>query len=85
MGKRSAPPLAIVGILIYTFLVGADAAVMRLVWVIAIWVGRPGLALNSLIFSSFALTLLNPLILWDVGFRLSFIATLARLDCLSHP
>ena len=84
VGKRSAPPLAIVGILIYTFLVGADAAVSRaavmgLVWVIAIWVGRPGLALNSLIFSGFVLTLLNPLILWDVGFQLSFIATLGLI------
>jgi predicted membrane metal-binding protein len=41
VGKRSAPPLAIIGILIYTSLVGADAAVSRaavmgLVWVIAI-------------------------------------------------
>jgi competence protein ComEC len=84
VGKRSAPPLAIVGILIYTFLVGADAAVSRaavmgLVWIIAIWVGRPGLALNSLIFSGFVLTLLNPLILWDVGFQLSFIATLGLI------
>ena len=41
VGKRGAPPLAIVGILIYTFLVGADAAVSRaammgMVWIIAI-------------------------------------------------
>ena len=41
LGKRYTPPLAIVGIIIYTFLVGADAAVSRaavmgLVWVIAI-------------------------------------------------
>lgn len=83
-GKRYAPPLAIAGILVYTFLVGADAAVSRaavmgLVWVLAIWVGRPGLALNSLVFSGFALTLLNPLILWDVGFQLSFMATLGLI------
>ncbi|HXV42516.1 MAG TPA: ComEC family competence protein, partial [Anaerolineae bacterium] len=84
LGKRYAPPIAIVGIILYTFLVGADAAVSRaavmgLVWVIAIWVGRPGLALNSLIFSGFALTFLNPLILWDVGFQLSFTATLGLI------
>ncbi len=81
VGKRWTPPLAMVGIIIYTFLVGADAAVSRaavmgLVWVLAIWVGRPGLALNSLFFSGFVLTLLNPLILGDVGFQLSFMATL---------
>ncbi|MCL4299682.1 MAG: DNA internalization-related competence protein ComEC/Rec2 [Anaerolineae bacterium] len=84
LGKRYAPPLAMTGIIIYTFLVGADAAVSRaavmgLVWVLAIWVGRPGLALNSLIFSGFVLTLLNPLILWDVGFQLSFVATLGLI------
>lgn len=45
----------------------------------SIWVGRPGLALNSLIFSGFVLTLLNPLILWDVGFQLSFVATLGLI------
>ena len=51
LGKRRAPPLAIAGVLIYTFLVGADAAVSRaavmgIVWILAIWVGRPGLALS---------------------------------------
>lgn len=84
LGKRYTPPLAMAGIIVYTFLVGADAAVSRaavmgLVWVLAIWVGRPGLALNSLIFSGFVLTLLNPLILWDVGFQLSFVATLGLI------
>lgn len=84
LGKRYAPPLAMAGIIIYTFLVGADAAVSRAavmgcVFVLAIWVGRPGLALNSLIFSGFVLTLLNPLILSDVGFQLSFMATLGLI------
>ncbi|MBN1992666.1 MAG: DNA internalization-related competence protein ComEC/Rec2 [Anaerolineae bacterium] len=83
-GKRFAPPIAMLGIILYTFLVGADAAVSRaaimgLVWVLAIWVGRPGLALNSLIFSALVLTLINPLILWDVGFQLSFMATLGLI------
>jgi competence protein ComEC len=41
VGKRFAPPLAIAGILLYTFLVGADAAVSRaaamgIIWVLAI-------------------------------------------------
>lgn len=84
VGKRWAPPLAMVGIIIYTFLVGADAAVSRAavmggVWVLSIWVGRPGLPLNSLTASGLVLTLLNPLILWDVGFQLSFMATLGLI------
>lgn len=84
VGAKYAPPLAMVGIVIYTFLVGADAAVSRaavmgLVWVLAIWVGRPGLAINSLFFSGLALSLLNPLILGDVGFQLSFLATLGLI------
>ncbi len=84
VGKRLAPPLAIVGIIIYTLLVGADAAVQRaavmgIIGVVAIGFGRPGMALNTLIFSGFFLSLLNPLILWDVGFQLSFVATLGLI------
>jgi competence protein ComEC len=45
----------------------------------SIWSGRPGLALNSLIASGLVLTLINPLILWDVGFQLSFMATLGLI------
>ena len=41
--------------------------------------GRPGLALNSLVASALILTLINPLILWDVGFQLSFMATLGLI------
>ncbi len=83
-GKRYAPPLAIVGVIIYTFLVGADAAVSRAavmgtVFVVGISVGRPSLAINSLFFSALILSLINPLILWDVGFQLSFMATLGLI------
>lgn len=84
VGMRYAPPLAMAGVIIYTLLVGADAAVSRaavmgLVWIMAIWLGRPGIALNSLFFSAFILTLITPLILWDVGFQLSFVATLGLI------
>lgn len=84
IGKRYTPPLAIAGIVVYTFLVGADAAVNRaavmgIIWMLAVWSGRPGLALNSLFASGLVLTALNPLILWDVGFQLSFMATLGLI------
>ena len=84
IGKRYAPPLAMAGIVVYTFLVGADAAVSRaavmgIIWMLAVWSGRPGLALNSLFASGLVLTVINPLILWDVGFQLSFLATLGLI------
>jgi predicted membrane metal-binding protein len=37
------------------------------------------ISLNSLLASALILTLLNPLILWDVGFQLSFMATLGLI------
>jgi len=37
------------------------------------------MALNSLFASAIILTLINPLILWDVGFQLSFMATLGLI------
>jgi len=40
---------------------------------------RNQLALNSLFASALILTLLNPLILWDVGFLLSFVANLGLI------
>lgn len=83
-GKRYAPLLTLAGIGLYTLLVGADAAVLRAavmggLWVLSIWVGRPGLALNTLFASGLLLSLHNPLILWDVGFQLSFLATLGLI------
>jgi competence protein ComEC len=34
-------------------------------------IGRRGAALNSLLFAAFVMVLLNPYILWDIGFELS--------------
>jgi competence protein ComEC len=48
-------------------------------WIVALWVGRPNLTINALFFSAFILTFINPLILWDVGFQLSFMATLGLI------
>jgi competence protein ComEC len=84
LGRRYAPPLALSGVVLYTLLVGADSAVMRAafmggLWIVAVWTGRPGFALNALFFSGVALSLINPLILWDVGFQLSFMATLGLI------
>jgi competence protein ComEC len=84
LGRRRATPVVIAGIALYTILVGASAAVVRAafmggLYVVAIHYGRQSDALTSLIFAAVAMTLLNPYTLWDVGFQLSFAATLGLI------
>ncbi|MGA9351094.1 MAG: DNA internalization-related competence protein ComEC/Rec2 [Anaerolineae bacterium] len=83
-GKRRAMPLALAGIIVYTILVGASAAVVRAaimgcLYVIATHYGRQTEALTSLMAAAILMTLLNPQTLWDVGFQLSFAATLGLI------
>ena len=82
MGRRNrrviAPTLA--GIAAYALLVGGDAAVLRAagmggLYVVATVLGRRSTALVSLAVACWAMTLANPLALWDVGFQLSSAAT----------
>ncbi len=73
---------AIAGIALYTLFVGADppvvrAAFMGMIYVLAVALGRQSTAVISLFFSGFLMTLMNPLTLWDLGFQLSFAATLS--------
>lgn len=80
-GKRMGALLAIAVIIFYTLLVGASASVVRAaimgtLTVIAGQFGRRSLALTTLAVSAMVMALLNPLVLWDVGFQLSFAATL---------
>jgi len=84
LGKRRAVLPTIAGIALYVLLVGADAAALRAglmgaLYVIAIALGRQSTALVSLFASALLMTLLNPLALWDVGFQLSFMATLGLI------
>ncbi len=77
------------GIILYTLLVGADAAVPRaalmgILFVIAIGLGRQSTAIISLFVAAMIMLLLNPLTLWDVGFQLSAMATLG-LILFSQP
>ncbi len=83
-GKRRAMPVALAGIIVYTILVGASAAVVRAaimgcLYVIATHYGRQNDALTSLIAAATLMTLLNPQTLWDLGFQLSFAATLGLI------
>ena len=81
LGTRRGTAAAIAGIAFYTFLVGANASVVRAaimgtISLFAVQVGRRQQGLNTLAFVAGLMALINPLVLWDVGFQLSFFATL---------
>jgi len=81
--KRAAIP-AMIGIVLYVLLVGASAAVLRaglmgLIFIAATLFGRRSTAIISLFASALIMLALNPLTLWDVGFQLSFMATLGLI------
>jgi competence protein ComEC len=72
----------------YTILVGADAAVVRAaimggLYVLALHYGRQSHALISLMVAASTMTLFAPRTLWDVGFQLSFAATLGLILLVS--
>ncbi len=79
---RTAAWVAIAGIAIYTIFVGADASVVRaaamgILLIVATQImGRPIFLPSTIFTAALVMTLINPHILWDVGFQLSFAATL---------
>jgi competence protein ComEC len=81
MRERWAAVVTIVGILTYSIFVGADAAVLRAaimvtLGLVAAQLGRQTWAFTSIAFAALLMTAINPLTVWDVGFQLSFLATL---------
>ncbi|MFZ5909294.1 MAG: ComEC/Rec2 family competence protein [Chloroflexota bacterium] len=83
-GQARGSLFAILGIAFYTFLVGADAAVVRAaimgsLSLVARQFGRRNDGLNALLVSAAVMTLVNPHTPWDVGFQLSFFATLGLI------
>ncbi|HJR79002.1 MAG TPA: ComEC/Rec2 family competence protein [Anaerolineales bacterium] len=84
LGPRRGAALAVLGIILYTVLVGGGAAVVRaaIMGSLALFarqVGRRQFALNTLLAVALLMTLWNPLYVWDVGFQLSFFATLGLI------
>ncbi|PIS21316.1 hypothetical protein COT51_03510 [candidate division WWE3 bacterium CG08_land_8_20_14_0_20_41_15] len=80
MGRKLSFVLSIVGVLAYVLMVGAEAPVRRagimgLIAILGSFVGRPRAVLLSLIVSSYIMLLLDPLIIFDIGFQLTFLAT----------
>jgi competence protein ComEC len=79
-GRRKSFPILIIGLIAYTIMVGASASVVRAslmggITLLAIYLGRQGAALNSLFVAGFLMTLIDP----NVGFQLSFAATLGLI------
>lgn len=84
-GPRWTVWIAVATIALYTLLVGADPSVVRaaimggLTLFAGRWLGRTLYTYGALCLAAFAMTLLRPAALWDVGFQLSFAATLGIL------
>jgi competence protein ComEC len=81
LGPRRGPWAAVAGIVLYTILVGAEASVVRAaimggLGIFARQVGRRQTALNTLAFTAAVMCIVDPFMPWDVGFQLSFFATL---------
>lgn len=84
VGQRRATLIVIFGLVIYTLLVGAGpsvvrAAIMGSLSVLALHYHRQNDALNALATSALLMTVLNPFTLFDIGFQLSFFATLGLI------
>ncbi len=84
LGKRRAYWFTLGGVGLYVLLVGAEPAVARAalmagLYLTALYLGRHATAYVSLCASGLLLTALNPFSLWDVGFQLSFAATLGLI------
>jgi competence protein ComEC len=80
-GARWGALFALIGIITYTILVGGDAAVVRAaimggLTLLAMQLGRRQDGINSLAVVAAIMAMINPNVLWDVGFQLSFAATL---------
>lgn len=84
LGERRGAVAAVIAISMYTILVGTDAAVVRAAIMggfslFARQVGRRQHGLNSLAITAGLMAVANPMVLWDVGFQLSFAATLGLI------
>ncbi len=84
LGRRWAVAITIPAVALYAVLVGADppvvrAAIMGCIALVALLLGRRNDALNALALSALLMTAVRPQAIWDVGFQLSFAATLGMI------
>lgn len=76
--------IAMTTISLYAVLVGCGASVIRAslmggLSILATLFGRRQTGVNTLAFTAFIMLVINPLTLWDIGFQLSFFATLGLI------
>jgi len=84
VGRQRATWVAIGGVVVYTLFVGASAAVVRaaimgVLYLLGKHLGRETFAPVSLSAAAVVMTAINPYVLWDIGFQLSFAATVGLL------
>ncbi len=76
--------MAVAGIVIYVVMAGAGASVLRAgimgsLSLVAYYYGRPAEAKRLLWVTGYVMLLVNPILIFDVGFQLSFAATFGLL------
>jgi competence protein ComEC len=81
---RGVAAATIGGVIGYTIFVGGDAAVVRAavmttLALVAAETGRQTTGVVSLSFAALLMSAIDPRVLWDVGFQLSFLATLGLI------
>ena len=81
LGRWKGALAALVGMILYAVLVGPSASVIRAavmsgLSLFAVQLGRRQSGLNSLALAAALMAAVTPMVLWDVGFQLSFMATL---------
>jgi competence protein ComEC len=83
--RRGASMVAIIGIIVYVLLVGAPASavragVMGALLLLSLAIGRPGSGFRLWLLALASMLAWNPLLVrFDIGFELSYLATLALL------
>ncbi|MCO5207611.1 MAG: DNA internalization-related competence protein ComEC/Rec2 [Anaerolineae bacterium] len=85
LGRRGAVYFTSAVLVLYMIMVGAEPSVVRatimgIAYLIGTrLLGRPQSGLASLLVAAILMTAINPLVLWGVGFQLSFAATLGLI------
>lgn len=92
MRTSRALPITILTVILYTILVGAEtpvvrAAIMATIGLPASRIGRKTIGIHNLILAATIMLAINPFLLWEISFQLSFLATLAlqvMVDPINH-
>jgi competence protein ComEC len=85
LGIRVGRALAVIGIILFAVLTGGGATVVRasamgVLAILALTVRRKYMVLRALMIAAFAMLLYNPkILLYDISFQLSFVATLGMI------